>query len=248
MSRPASSPPEKEKASLRDRSVEARTAPVCRVTALIPAYNCATQIGKIVEELLELDLKVLVVDDGSIDDTASLASEAGATVVRLEGPLGKGSAISWGIRKLKVSFLPDWLLFLDGDGQHLAREAPRFLGAMDESVDMLIGNRLEEAGNFPAYRFITNRVGSKILRWISGACIPDTQCGYRAFRGSLLAKMKLESSGFEIDTEMLLKALHLGARWKTVPVSAVYAGQGSHFRPVADTYEISMAALRYARG
>ena len=92
-----------------------------------------------------------------------------------------------------------------------------------------------------------NRIGSEILRWMSGQSVPDTQCGFRALRTSLLKPLSLESSGFEIETEILLKSLRLGAQWRAVPVSAVYDGQGSHYRPVYDTYRICMAALRYVR-
>jgi hypothetical protein len=77
--------------------------------------------------------------------------------------------------------------------------------------------------------------------------VPDTQCGYRAIRADLAQRLELESDGFEIETEMLLKSLLQGARWKAVPVSAVYNGERSHYRPVADTFRICMAALRYVR-
>ena len=102
--------------------------------------------------------------------------------------------------------------------------------------------------NFPAYRLVTNKAGTEVIRWMSGHAVPDTQCGFRAVRSSLLRRLTLESDAFEIETEMLLKALHEGARWRTVAVSAVYSGQGSHFVPVRDTFRICMSALRYVRG
>ncbi len=137
---------------------------------------------------------------------------------------------------------------MDSDGQHLPSEVPLFLDAMDASCDFLIGSRIQNRGKFPKVNLITNLVGSEILRWMSGHAVPDTQCGFRALRASLLERMALQSPGFEIETEMLLKALRLGARWRAIPVSAVYNGQGSHFIPVADTFRICMAALEHVRG
>lgn len=137
---------------------------------------------------------------------------------------------------------------MDGDGQHLPSEVPRFLEAMADPCDFILGNRMAESGAFPGHRRVTNRAGSRVLKWMSGEAVPDTQCGFRALRAPLLARMTLESEGYEIETEILLKAFRLGARWRAVPVSAVYDGQESHFRPVADTFRICMAALRYVAG
>ena len=95
---------------------------------------------------------------------------------------------------------------MDGDGQHLPSEVPRFLEAMNEGADLLVGTRMEETDKIPAYRLRANRWGSRVLHWISGQPVPDTQCGYRAFRIWVLQGIDIESAGFEIETEMLLKA------------------------------------------
>jgi glycosyltransferase involved in cell wall biosynthesis len=193
-------------------------------------------------------LRVLVVDDGSTDGSAERARGLGAEVLVLPKRSGKGSAVRRGLEVLLGGDPPEWVLFMDSDGQHLPEEVPRFLEAMDGDTDFLLGSRMQEAGRFPRYRFLTNRIGSEVLRWMSGQAVPDTQCGFRAARTALIGAMALESTGFEIETEMLLKALRLGARWRAVPISAVYEDQGSHFLPVADTFRICMAALRYVRG
>ena len=220
-----------------------------KATILIPSYNGGENLFQVLRDLRPLGLRVLVVDDGSTDGSGERARGLGTEVLALPRRSGKGSAVRRGLEVLLGDNPPpEWVIFMDSDGQHLAGEVPRFLEAMDAGTDFLVGSRMQEAGRFPRYRFLTNRLGSEVLRWMSGQAVPDTQCGFRAARTALIGAMALESTGFEIETEMLLKALRLGARWRAVPVSAVYEDQGSHFLPVADTFRICMAALRYVRG
>jgi glycosyltransferase involved in cell wall biosynthesis len=188
------------------------------------------------------------VDDGSDDDTAKQARAAGAEVLSLPMRRGKGRALREGLaRALSSEPRPSWIVFSDGDGQHRPEELPRFLELMNDGCSLLLGSRMGNAERFPSARRAANVIGTRILRLMTGAQVPDTQCGYRAIRADLAQRLELESDGFEIETEMLLKSLLQGARWKAVPVSAVYNGERSHYRPVADTFRICMAALRYVR-
>ena len=235
---------EKEEHMMPD-NVKTRT----NVVVLIPVHNGGDAILGVLEGLRPYGLPALVVDDGSTDGTAERLEADGWPVLRNGVRMGKGAALRRGLPELfrRWPEVP-WVVLMDADGQHLPEELMRFLEAMTEGADLLIGTRMEEAEKFPTHRLGANRWGSAVLRWISGQAVPDTQCGYRAFRTSLLRRIEIESSGFEVETEMLLKALRLGARWSSVPVSAVYGeGHGSHFRPVHDTFRLCMAGLRYAR-
>lgn len=218
-----------------------------RVAVLIPVYNGGDRLLEVLKGLEPHGLKVWVSDDGSTDGTAEHARRLGAAVVRRERRGGKGSALRRGFAAILAEGGVDWVVLMDGDGQHRPDEVPRFVKAMSGPYDLLMGTRLHEAHKFPGYRLQPNLIGSRILKWMSGHDVPDTQCGFRALRTGLLADLELESDGFEVETEMLFKALRRGARWSAVPVSAVYDGQGSHFRPVHDTVRICMAALRYVR-
>jgi len=227
---------------------QAGTSGSSSVAVLVPVHNGSEQIAGLLVQLEALPLNVWVADDGSTDGTAETVSKTSARLVRLPVRKGKGAALKRGLKEILSKSPPEWVLFMDGDGQHLPSEVPRFLQAMEGPYDLLTGSRMEESVSMPAARRMTNRMGSEILRWMSGQAVPDTQCGFRAIRSSFLKRMELESEGYEIETEILLKALKMGARWRTIPVSAVYDGQESHFRPVADTFKICMAALRYVAG
>lgn len=217
------------------------------VAVLVPVHNGGERLEDVLHRLARLELPVWVSDDGSSDGTSERARALGARVVRSDRQAGKGAALRRGLAAILAEGNARWVVLMDGDGQHLPEEVPRFLGVMDGTMELLLGTRMDEAHKFPSHRLVPNRVGSGILRWMSGQAVPDTQCGFRAIRVSLLRRMELESDGFEVETEMLLKAMRLGARWKAVPVSAVYDGQGSHYRPVHDTFRICMCALRHVR-
>lgn len=219
-----------------------------RPAVLIPVHDGGGALAQVVSALRDWPVDVLVVDDGSTDGAPEACASLGAAVHRMPRRGGKGCAVREGLALLsRRTPPPQWILLMDGDGQHRPEEVGRFLERMRPGVDLLLGDRMAESGNMPGVRRWTNRLGTTALRWISGHAVPDTQCGYRALTADLAARLELESPGYELETELLLKALRLGARWEAVPVSAVYGGEPSHYRGVRDTYRICMAALRHAR-
>lgn len=218
------------------------------VWVIVPVNNGHETIAAVVEKLSRFPVHVLVVDDGSDDDTAKQAQAAGAEVLSLPSKRGKGRALREGLARLLAREpRPSWIVFSDGDGQHRPEELPRFLELMNNDCSLLLGSRMDNADKIPSARRAANVIGTRILQLFTGEEVPDTQCGYRAIRADLAQRLELESDGFEIETEMLLKSFLLGAKWKPVPISAVYDGERSHYRPVSDTFRICMAALRYVR-
>jgi hypothetical protein len=97
----------------------------------------------------------------------------------------------------------------------------------------------------PAARFWTNYIGSRVLSWMTGLELDDSQSGLRLLAADLARRLRLEADGYAIESEMLLKAARLGARVAQVPVRAIYDGVPSHFRPLRDTVRISCAAIYY---
>ena len=97
----------------------------------------------------------------------------------------------------------------------------------------------------PGARYWTNYIGSRILSWMTGRELVDSQSGYRLLSRGLIERLHLRSRRYAIETEMLIKAAQVGARFAYVPVRTIYGEQGSHFRPVPDTFQIACAAIYY---
>lgn len=216
---------------------------IVKIAALIPAYNCARTVGAVVAGTLQHVTQVLVVDDGSHDQTTREARQAGAHVLRLEANRGKGWAVREGLPWLLAG---EWshVLMLDADGQHDPADIPSFLALADEH-DLVVGNRLHQPAAIPAKRFWTNYIGTRALSLMTGFPLEDSQCGFRLVRSSLLRQMELVGRRYSVDTEILVRAGRLRARFAHVPVRVIYNGQVSHFRPVADTVHIVFSAVPF---
>jgi len=203
-----------------------------RIVALIPGYNEGPRIGPVVRTTLE-HLPVIVVDDGSSDDTGARAHEAGATVVEQRPNQGKGVALRTGFaRALAAGY--DAVLTLDADGQHDPAEIPRFLGgwAVAPSPDLVIGRRNFRA--MPPIRRLSNELGGRAFSWAVGRPIPDNQSGYRLIgRRVMEATLASDEAGFEFEVEMITTCVRLGGRIAWIPVRTIYAGEPSHIRPLA---------------
>ena len=216
------------------------------VVALIPALNEAATIAHVVAEIQSHVARVVVVSDGSQDATGELASAAGATVIRHDDPRGKGQAVRTGLAHILPSADVDYVLILDGDRQHLPAEAPRLIeAARSSNADLVVGERQFNREAMPASRYYANVVGSRALSSFMGSSLRDTQCGYRLFRAAMLRRLSLRSTGYDIETEMLVKVGRLGGRIVNVPVTAVYNGAPSKLRPVRDTTRTCFRAVYY---
>ena len=214
-----------------------------RPVALVPAYQAAETVGLVVRGLLRSLPQVLVVDDGSTDHTAARAAEAGAEVLRLPENGGKGSAIRAGLARLLASDATH-VAFVDSDGQHDPRDLKALLEAASNGDDFVIGSRMERPEETPAVRYRTNEIGSRILSRMTGHHVEDGQSGYRVISAGLLRRLDLNSRGYMIETEILLKAARHVPGFRHVPVRSIYGGP-SHYRPFIDTWIISWGAVYY---
>jgi glycosyltransferase involved in cell wall biosynthesis len=201
------------------------------VIALIPGYNEGPRIGAVVRGALE-HLPVIVVDDGSTDDTAARAREAGATVIEQRPNAGKGAALRAGFRwALDAGY--DAVLTLDADGQHDPAEIPAFLDAFaaEPPPDLVIGRRNFRA--MPPIRRLSNTLGGVAFSWAVGRDIRDNQSGYRLIgRRILTATIDSDEGGFEFEVEMITTCIRIGGTIAWVPIRTIYAGAPSHIKPI----------------
>jgi glycosyltransferase involved in cell wall biosynthesis len=215
-----------------------------RVCALIPAYNESRNIGGLVREVKKYIPDVLVVDDGSLDNTAVVAQQSGAEVMRNNVNKGKGSSIALGFALL----LPrgfDALLLMDADGQHLPDDIPAFLERAGNSpAGLYIGNRMAKTAKMPLTRVVTNKFMSWIISLLCKQPVPDSQCGFRLLKTSLISKLKLTTNRFEAESEMIIQAARSGELIEAVPISSVYAQERSRINPFSDTLRFLRFILR----
>jgi len=195
---------------------------------LVPAHNEAARIGVVVASALR-SLPVLVVDDGSTDETGDVASAAGATVIDQQPNQGKGAALRAGFR-WALEHDVEAVVTLDGDGQHDPAEIPGFLGAyarrtvFGAPTELIVGQR--DFAAMPAARRVANNLGTVALSAALGRWIPDNQSGYRLIGRRLMnAMLDSREDGFAFEVEMI--AVCLRERWpiEWVPIRTIYADE-----------------------
>ncbi|MFA5320588.1 MAG: glycosyltransferase family 2 protein [Candidatus Omnitrophota bacterium] len=204
------------------------------ICVVIPAYNEIANISWLVSSLKKKGYAVLVVDDGSTDDTASAAETAGAVVLRNDVNMGKGASLIRGFSYVKQKGF-DGVIVMDGDGQHLPEDIPVLLRSAGAGGSLVVGNRMAKPGAMPFSRWLTNKIMSLLLSCLTRQSIPDSQCGFRFIAAPLLEKLKLSCSNYEIESEMLMDAGRSGYKIFSVPVKSVYRGTKSQINPVIDT-------------
>lgn len=214
------------------------------IVAVLPAYNCADTVGEVVRGLAPFVAQVIVVDDGSTDRTARVAADAGARVVVHESNRGKGAALRTGLGHA-LGLEPRALALLDADGQHDPMDLPDLVRVFErEGAALVVGCRLQDRESIPPVRFWTNYIGTRILSWMTGQELLDSQSGYRLLDSGLARKLDLRSNGYSIESEMLIRAASLGSRIAHAPIRTIYRASGvSHFRPLQDTFRISCEAI-----
>jgi len=215
--------------------------------AVIPAFNAAEKLVPVLEgvkKYLSPD-RIVVVDDGSADETATLAEGQGVRVIREPINKGKGNALRTGFDHLLSLSDIEAIFTLDADGQHDPEEIPSFVDAYGhQSVDILIGNRMGRTEGMPPLRVMTNRVTSAIVKWRTGYRIEDSQSGYRLIRSSLISRLNLVTSRYETESEIIIKASRVGAVISSIPIRTIYAGEKSKINPFHDTLRFLMLVIR----
>ncbi len=207
-----------------------------RCAVVIPCHNEEAALQPLLDKVVQFLPKVFVVDDGSSDGTAAAARTAGAFVLVHERQLGKGAALQTGLKHaLQTGFA--WAITLDGDGQHDPSEIPLFLRKAEaEPIDLLVGNRMGQSWQMPWLRRWINRWMSLRLEKLTGAELPDSQCGFRLIRLSAWARLPIRSRHYEIESELLVAMLRAGHRVDFVPIQCKYLREKSGIHPIVDSW------------
>ena len=217
------------------------------ICLLIPAYNEAKTIGQIVSRARRIIEPVIVVDDGSRDDTLQIAQDSGAFVLKHRVNSGKGSALRTGFQySLDQGY--DAVITMDSDGQHDVGDIPTFLRAYGKrGSGIILGSRMHDISTMPPVRKFTNKFTSFVGSLLTRQKLRDSQSGFRLISTDVLRAIELETTGYEMESEILIKASRAGFRISSVPIKTIYGDEVSKIDPVADTYRFFRLLFRSLR-
>jgi glycosyltransferase involved in cell wall biosynthesis len=199
------------------------------ISVVIPAYNEEKTVGSVVQRAhrilrdLEIPYEIIVVDDGSTDGTARIASQSGVVLVSNGVNRGKGHSLCIGIGKSKGSII----VTMDADGAHQPEEIPKLLLPIlrrNPCIDAVIGSRflgdLEESA-MSNLHFAGNKIINLVIKMLTGQWVTDSQSGFRAYRREIFDSTKIKSKGFDVESELTIKALTNGFKLTEVPITCV---------------------------
>lgn len=205
-----------------------------KVCCVIPAYQESRAIDQVITIAQKYCTHVVVVDDGSTDNTGKIAEANGATVLRHPTNLGKGAALRTGFNyTIKKQY--DVTITLDGDLQHNPHSIPRFLDKIKQGYDIIVGSRYKtQSEDMPFARKLSNLITTTVLRVIFKVPVTDSQSGYRAFKRRVLETIPVRDNGFAAETEILIDAQRAGFLISEVPIATSYGDEESKIRAGRD--------------
>jgi glycosyltransferase involved in cell wall biosynthesis len=211
---------------------------------IIPTYNNHQTIQQVIKDVLVYTDQILVVNDGSTDNTAELINEFNQIdVVSYPKNKGKGYALRQGFKAAWEDGY-EYAITIDSDGQHFATDLPNFVEAIDENPNtIIIGNRNMEQDGIPGKSSFGNRFSNFWFKFETGIKMPDTQSGYRLYPLKPLSKMFFFTKKYEFEIEVIVRAAWKGVKVTDVPIQIYYAPietRVSHFRPFRDFSRVSI--------
>jgi glycosyltransferase involved in cell wall biosynthesis len=215
-----------------------------KTIAVIPCLNEANFIGNVVGSSVEFVDKVIVVNDGSKDDTVRVAQSAGAEVVSHPYSMGAGAATRTGF-ETAVKYGADIVVTLDGDGQHDPSEIPMIVKpVLEGKADITIGSRFLREANISIYR----KLGIDIITWLYNighkVKIHDSQSGFRAYSRKALSHITITYPGFGFSIETLVQARKHGLIILEVPITCIYHDSGSTEHPFTHGLSVACSVLK----
>jgi glycosyltransferase involved in cell wall biosynthesis len=208
-----------------------------KIMAGMPAYNEGNYIGTMVLNTRQYVDEVIVVNDGSTDNTAEIARLAGAEVVEHPKNRGYGAAIQSIFTEARKKD-PDILVILDADGQHNPQEIPDIIEPIRDGYDFVIGSRRKQASSIPLYRRFGQRLILRSVNVLSRNRLTDSECGFRAFSRKAIATLDLRENGMAVSAETVAEAIRKNLRVTEVPISVKYNKDSSTLNPVTHGFGV----------
>lgn len=215
-----------------------------KVAILIPAYNEANNMRDTLTGISFNRKDIIVVDDGSTDNTGEIAKQEGATVLYHSYNMGKGRAHRTGFKYISNNGY-DYLITMDADGQHSPEEILLFKeGISENKEDLIIGTRKLSLKDMPLLRYFTNFTTSFFVSLLCGKRVKDSQSGFRAIRTEIVEKVSLSTSRFQTESELIIKTARLGYKIGFLPIKTIYQKNGvSYIHPLKDTIRFILLAI-----
>lgn len=215
-----------------------------QIVVIIPTYNNAATLANVINEVAEYTLNIIVVNDGSTDDTEQiLLSFPEIEQLNYARNRGKGMALRQGFKKsLELGY--SYAITIDSDGQHFAKDLPNFIDGLQKTKDaIIIGSRNMDQEGIPGKSSFGNWFSNFWFAVETGIRMPDTQSGYRLYPIYLMKSMHFFTRKYEFEIEVLVRCSWRGIKIASIPVSVYYAPpkeRVSHFRPFRDFFRISI--------
>ncbi len=221
------------------------TVDMRKLGVVIPAFNAEKTIGNLIRELISYGFRkenIIVVNDGSEDNTDKVVAHFGLKVVNHRENKGKGAALKDGFHAARMRNLEE-VLTLDADGQHKVSEIRDFL-TLKGSYDLIIGVR-DNVLRMPWLRRFVNRTTSLVVSLLTKEYVPDVQCGFRYINLDIFNKFELKTNNYQTESEMVVKAIRNGHRIGFVRITTVYNKERSYINPLMDTIRFIKMAIGF---
>lgn len=207
-----------------------------KTAVIVPAFNAGSTILELIKRITELvnSEDVVVIDDGSVDQTYNLAQSTGVVVLKHDVNRGKGEALKTGFGYI-MNRDYSAVITIDADLQHPPESIPDFKKKAAGFPGILIGTRKRNLKIMPMHRWLSNTLTSAIVSILCGTTVRDSQSGYRLIPVRVLKEVQLKFSKYEMESEILIKAARKGFPIGEVPIGTIYQGGKSFINPLADT-------------
>lgn len=219
-------------------------AKLLNICVVIPTYNNAGTIAKVIEDVRNYVSDIIVVVDGSTDSTLNIISNfPDIVIVNYAKNIGKGNAIQQGfIKATELGY--NYVLTIDSDGQHFADDIPSFIDSISDNPEaLIIGSRNINADGMPSKNTFANKFSNFWFKAETNINLPDTQSGFRLYPIFLLKKMKFYTKKYEFEIEILVRSAWKNIKIIPIPIKVYYPPEDeriSHFRPLPDFTRISI--------